>query len=340
MKPRGSQPPSTAVGRQTAEDKARLTNRATNGTYELGSLFKVVSIAAAIDSGQVSLKDTFDATQPLRIKGARIDDVHAKRRWLSVPECFMYSSNICTAKVALKAGGGQILEPFFRKVGFYEKPDIQLPQAELGRPQVPHRWSDVVSATTSFGHGIAVSPFQYVDAVAGIVRDAPWVKPTLLRRAPEAPLPTRPAPVGRLTSRDMRWMMWLTVEKGTGKSAQEPAYLLGGKTGTADKPKEHGRGYQKGAVLASFAGVFPIEAPRYVVVALIDEPRANASTGNTRYGGAVSAPIVGKIVDRIGPLLSVTPSEVAAKDPFVERLVVTKGPGRWEERVAALPAPR
>jgi cell division protein FtsI (penicillin-binding protein 3) len=336
-----NRPPNTDERTQTEADKARLLNRVTGGTYELGSLFKVFTAALALDSGRVAMHDSFDATEPLRIKGAVIRDDHAKRRWLTVPECFMYSSNICTAKMAFAAGGADAMGAFFKRLGFYDKPDIELPQPELGNPQVPKKWKDITTATASFGHGIAISPFQFVNAVAGLVRDdGAWARPTLLRRggpggqgAAVLPGPVRPG-----TADDLRWLLWLTVEKGTGTQAKQAAYLVGGKTGTADKPKEkgQGRGYQQGVVIASFAGVFPIEAPRYVVLAMIDEPRGDKATHGYRYGGWTAAPVVGNVIDRIGPLLGVGPSEPAARRPFADRLQVTRGEGQWEERLAAV----
>jgi cell division protein FtsI (penicillin-binding protein 3) len=330
-------------GTQTEEDRARLLNRVTGGTYELGSLFKIFTAAVALDSGHVRLHDSFDATEPLRIKGATIRDDHAKRRRLTVPECFMYSSNICTAKMAFSAGGAGAMDGFFRRLGFYEKPDIELPQVELGTPQVPRQWKDITVATASFGHGIAVSPFQFVNAVAGLVRgDGTWAKPTLVRRGGPGGQPPGllPGPVGPGTVEDLRWLMWLTVDKGTGTQAKQAAYLVGGKTGTADKPKENGRGYQQGVVIASFAGVFPIEAPRYVVLAMIDEPRGDKGTHGYRYGGWTAAPVVGNVIDRIGPLLGVGPSAPEARRPFADRLQVTKVEGQREERLAAVGPPR
>jgi cell division protein FtsI (penicillin-binding protein 3) len=137
------------------------------------------------------------------------------------------------------------------------------------------------------------------------------------------------------TAQDLRWLMWLTVEKGTGTQARQAAYMVGGKTGTADKPKEGGRGYQQGVVIASFAGVFPIEDPRYVVLAMLDEPRGDKSTHGYRYGGWTAAPVVGNVIDRIGPLLGVGPSAPESRRPFADRLQVTHE-GKREERLAAV----
>ena len=315
-------------------------SRITSGTYELGSVLKIFSTALALDSGRVSIHEQFDATKPLRIGGFSIRDDHAKNSFLTVPECFVHSSNICTAKMAFKVGGGEALEAFLRRIGLYDKPNIELPQDQLGRPRAPSKkWKELTTATVSFGHSIAISPFQFVDALAGVIRGDGWARPTLLRRPP-GQVPLEPSPVSAATAEDLRWLMWLTVEKGTATRAKQPAYLIGGKTGTADKAAEkgkgQGRGYREGAVIASFAGVFPIERPRYVVLAMLDEPQGDKSTHGFRYGGWTAAPIVGAVIDRMGPLLGVLPSEPSAQQALVDRLIVTKGERKRDERLAAL----
>jgi cell division protein FtsI (penicillin-binding protein 3) len=283
-------------------------NRNTGGAYELGSVFKILTIAMALDSGRVSLRERFDATGKLRIGRHRIGDDHAENRWLSVPEIFEYSSNIGSARMAIAAGGGAPLEEFFRRVGFYSPPEIEI--VEAARARTPERWAEVTVATTSFGHGIAVSPLQFLDAVAGVVGDGTRVSPTLLKRFP-GDEPPRTRIISAETAETMRWLMWLAVERGTGIQAKLSSYLVGGKTGTAEKP---GRGgYSLDRVLASFVGAFPIHDPRYLVFATLDEPNGDAGTYGYRYGGWTAAPVVAAIIDRIGPVLGVppTPPEIA-----------------------------
>ena len=163
-------------------DRIEYLNRNLAEVYELGSVFKILTIAAALDTGKVRLKDRFDATGKLVIGRHRIGDDHAKNKWLSVSEIFEYSSNIGTARMAFAAGGAPVLEDFFRRVGFYATPAIEI--AEVVRPRTPKKWAEVTVATTSFGHGIAVTPLQFVDAVGGLVRDGTRVPPTLLKRDP------------------------------------------------------------------------------------------------------------------------------------------------------------
>lgn len=283
-------------------------NRNTAGLYELGSVFKILTIAMALDSGKVSLLDRFDATGKLQIGRFRIGDDHAKNRWLSVPEIFKYSSNIGTARMAFAAGGAAPLEEFFKKIGLYAPPEIEL--SEIARPRVPKRWADVTVATTAFGHGIAVTPVQFVDAVSGLIGDGTHIPTTILKREPGAVVP-QTRYVSARTADLMRWLMWLTVEEGTGTRAKLASYLMGGKTGTAEKA---GRGgYSLDRVLASFFGAFPIHDPDYIVFVSLDEPKGDSTTHGFRTGGWVAAPVVAAIADRIGPLLGVhpTPPEVA-----------------------------
>ena len=174
------------------------------------------------------------------------------------------------------------------------------------RPRTPKKWAEVTVATTSFGHGIAVTPLQFVDAVGGLVRDGTRVPPTLLKRDPGA-IPPSTRYVSEQTAELLRWLMWLAVEHGTGTQANLDSYEIGGKTGTAEKPI--GGRYSLDSVLASFVAAFPIDAPRYVVFATLDEPKGDASTYGLRYGGWTAAPVVAAIIDRIGPMLGIPPSD-------------------------------
>ncbi|GBD44648.1 putative peptidoglycan D,D-transpeptidase FtsI [bacterium HR40] len=315
-------------------------NSCTGNIYELGSLFKVITAAMALDSGKVGLSDRFDATEPLRIGRHRIRDDHAKRRPLSVPEIIAYSSNIGTARMAFAAGGGEAEQAFLRKLGFDRPLAVELP--DRTPPLLPSRWPEIVAATVSFGHGIAVSPLQFANATASLVGSGRLLRPTLLRLA-GAPEPG-PQLISQRTVTDLRWLLWLTVEKGTGTRARLSRYALGGKTGTADKPASQRRGYRSGEVVASFVGIFPIDQPRYLVLVSLDEPKGDASTYGFRYGGWTAAPVVARIVDRSGPLLGVPPTEGETLQALRERLLVSETPhaltGHPEERLAALDAGR
>jgi cell division protein FtsI (penicillin-binding protein 3) len=314
-------------------------NRVTGDTYELGSLFKLVSTAMVLESGKVTLRDGFDASQPLKIGRYTIHDDHPKHRKLSVPEIFMYSSNIGMAQMVFAAGGAEPLQAFFDKVGMLQRPQLELP--ELARPQIPKRWPDITTATASFGHGIAVTPLQFISAAAALGGDGTWIAPTILRRDPSQ-LPPRKRLISEQTARDMRLLMWLTVEKGTGVLVKTPGYLVGGKTGTADKVDPVHGGYLRGVVLASFCGVFPLDNPRYVVLVMLDEPHGDSGTYGMRYAGWTAGPVVREIISRIGPVLGVPPSTQAAAAQFEDRPDIAKLVDERaqlpEERVAAVVA--
>ncbi len=280
----------------------------------------------------MKLTDKFDATQPLQIGRFRIRDDHGQHRWLSVPEIFMYSSNIGTARMAFAAGGGPELRGFLRRVGLLEKESLEIP--EVASPQLPRRWAEVTTATVSFGHGIAVTPLHYLDVVGGLVGDGTRIAPTLLERSPDD-LPPRERLVSAKTAQDLRFMLWLTVQNGTGTKAQVAGYMVGGKTGTADKAVAGG--YSHHEVLASFVGVFPMNQPRYAVLVMLDQPTGDAQTYGLRYGGWTAAPVVGDIIDRIGPILGVPRSPVAAIEAMRARMIAAKlgGDGSGLEKPGA-----
>ncbi|MEH6403052.1 MAG: penicillin-binding protein 2 [Sneathiella sp.] len=290
-------------------------NRATLGVYEMGSTFKTFTTAMALDTRSVSLRDGFDATDPIRVAGFRIRDDHPKKRWLSVPEIFIYSSNIGTAKMADSIGPKRH-KAFLRKLGLLDKPVIEMP--EVGAPLLPLRWNSLETMTISYGHGLSVSPLQLSTAVGAIVNGGLYIKPTILKKsAKEAPEGKRV--IRKKTSDTVRRLMRLVVEKGTGSKAAAKGYLVGGKTGTAEKAV-NGR-YKRDALLTSFVSAFPMNNPRYVVFAMLDEPKGNASTHGFRGAGWTTAPIVSRLITRLGPLLGVKPvdeaSDVVKAEMFV-----------------------
>ena len=284
----------------SAEAELRF-NRATLGIYEMGSTFKILSTALALDAGAVTLSDRIDATRPIRISRFTIRDFHAKARVLTVPEVFIYSSNIGAAKLGL-AVGGKRMRHFLADLGMFRKTPIEI--SENGRPLYPRRWRPINTMTVSFGHGVAVSPLHLTSAVAAVVNGGTLHAPTLLKRESRA-RPEGKRVLSRATSDKMRRLMRLVVVEGTGSKAAAAGYLVGGKTGTAEQA---GRGgYRKKRLLSSFVAAFPMHRPRYVVLALLDQPRGTRDTHGYATGGWVAAPVVGKTVARIGPLLGVQP---------------------------------
>jgi cell division protein FtsI (penicillin-binding protein 3) len=298
-------------------------NRCTGDVLELGSLFKVVSAAMALESSEVSVYDRFDASESLRIGRHSIRDYRGHQRWLSVPEIFAFSSNIGTVKMTFAAGGTEVQKPFLQSLGLFDRPALELPETTL--PLVQERWPDIVAATVSYGHGISVSPLQFVEAVATLVGDGKRVPATFLRRDPgalEALVAEAPTIVSERTIQDLRWLMWLTVERGTGANGCVDGYMVGGKTGTADKPTGSRRGYDGRAVISSFVGVFPVDAPHYAVLTVLDEPQGDARTYGYRTGGWTAAPVVARVIAQAGPLLGVPPKTPAIEAAFNDRLEV------------------
>jgi len=284
-----------------ASDDERY-NKASFATYELGSTFKAITIASALEAGTVSsLSKAYDATAPIQMGRFRIRDDHAKNRWLSVPEIFIYSSNIGTARIAVEAGR-DVQRDTLRKLGFFAPLDVELP--ERARPQFPDdaRWGELSTMTISYGHGIAVTPLHLASAYATLVNGGIHRPPTLLKR--ETPVAGERV-FSPETSEQMRKLLRLTVTKGTGGRADAPGYRVGGKTGTAEK-NASGR-YMRGTNVSTFAAVFPMDAPRYVIIAMIDDPRGSKESAGFRTAGMVVAPAVKRLVQRIGPLLGVQP---------------------------------
>ncbi|MGE0251832.1 MAG: peptidoglycan D,D-transpeptidase FtsI family protein [Dongiaceae bacterium] len=283
-------------------DQARF-NRMTLGTYEMGSTFKIFNTALALDSGVVRLSDSFDATQPLKIANYTIHDFNPKNRWLSVSEIFKYSSNIGSAKIAM-AVGGKKQKIFLEELGLLKKAQLEIP--EIGAPQIPPRWNDVYTATVSYGHGISVTPIQLVRAIASQVNGGFLPQLTLLKRDPGEAVEGVQV-IQAATSARIRQLMGLVVEEGSGKGAQVEGYAIGGKTGTAEKTAAGG--YNQHAVLSSFVGIFPLNDPKFVIFAMLDEPQGTADTHGFATGGLVSAPLVGRVITRIGALSGIAPQE-------------------------------
>ena len=284
-----------------ARDAARF-NRATLGVYELGSTFKVFTAAMALDSGVASMNGRYDATRPLKVAQFTIRDYHAKRRWLSLPEVFIYSSNIGAALIAQDIGGKR-QQDYLRRLGMLDPLPLEIP--ETGRPIVPSVWRDVNTMTIGFGHGLAVSPLHLASGVAAVANGGVVHAPTLVRMPRGDADETGRRVFSEATSLQLRKLMRLTVLSGTGRHAEVPGYPVGGKTGTAEKPGREG--YAGKSLLSSFVAVFPITQPRYVVLAMLDEPEGNDSTHGNATGGWVAAPVVRNVIGRIAPMLGIRP---------------------------------
>jgi cell division protein FtsI (penicillin-binding protein 3) len=294
----------------------RMFDRITLGVYELGSIFKIFTVAMALDAGTSTISSTYDASHPIRIGRFTISDYHGKHRVLSVPEILMYSSNIGAARMAV-AAGAERQRQFLARLGLLKTPKIEI--SEVAAPHYPAKWREVNVMTIAFGHGISVTPLSFATAASALVNGGILRQPTLVK------LPTGYAPQGQQvisakTSDQMRRLMRLVVEHGTGTMAAAPGYVVGGKTGTADKVS--GRHYAERKLLSSFVGVFPINDPKYLVLTMVDEPHPNKQSHGYATAGWTVAPANSRIIERIAPLLGVQP--VDESSPEVQRALMVE----------------
>lgn len=280
-------------------------NRATLGVYELGSTFKPFTVAMAMDAGVVkSLGQMYDCPRGLKAGRFTITDTHPFGRACSVAEIMKESSNIGTAQIAAQLGADR-QRSFLKRMRFLERPALELP--ERGRPLNPGaNWGDISTMTIGYGHGIAVSPLHLATGYATLYNGGLWRPATLLKHDARNPVPAGERVFSADTSYKMRALLRLVVTHGTGKKADAPGYRVGGKTGTAEKIV--GGRYTGAAVVTTFAGVFPMEAPRYVIVAMLDDPKATAETYGFHTAGWNVAPVISGVVSRIGPMLGVMPN--------------------------------
>jgi cell division protein FtsI (penicillin-binding protein 3) len=303
-----SLPDFDANNRDEALDPNNM-NRAMVGVYEMGSTFKGFTAAMALDSGAAKITDSFDATHPLAISGFLIHDFHAHNTWLTVPEIFIYSSNIGAGRMAL-ATGLQAQHDYLQRFGLLDTLHTELP--ETGAPIVPKMpWAEVTRVTMAFGHGISVSPMQTAVAGAALINGGYYITPTFLPRT-EAEAEQIEKPILKPETSDLlRRLFRLNVIKGSGKSAGVPGYNVGGKTGTAEKV-ENGR-YSATKRRNAFLAAFPMDAPKYLVLVVLDEPKPE-KPGMGATAGLNAAPTVGNIIRRIAPMLGVEPRPSDSED--------------------------
>jgi cell division protein FtsI (penicillin-binding protein 3) len=287
-----------------ASGAKNVFNRATNGVYELGSTFKPISVAAAMDAGVVrDLSQQWNAA-PVPVGRRTIKDSHPLGASLNVPQALVHSSNTVTARVG-DALGPEKMRRAMIDLGMDRRPFIELPAK--GRPIWPKgKWSRVTNMTVSFGHGLSVTPLHLASAYAAMVNGGIW-RPTTLMKLDPADVPRGRRVFKESTSSRMRQMLRMISLYGTGRNADAPGYRVGGKTGSAEKAGVGG--YNKTKVVSSFAAAFPMDAPRYVVVVVVDEPKGTLASSFQRTAAFTSAPIVGRLVPRIGPMLGVQPDE-------------------------------
>ena len=304
--------------------EANIFNRVTNQVYELGSVIKPITVASAIDAGVVTdFSHRYQSNRPISIGGFQIHDSHSFGGSLNVIEALIHSSNIVTAQVGDQLGGARLYATM-SALGMDARPAIELPAR--GFPLWPKGpWSRITTMTVSYGHGLAMTPLHLAQAYAAMVNGGIWRPSTLLKVEPGQQVAGRRV-FKAATSARMRQLLRLIVDLGTGRKANAVGYRVGGKTGSAEKPGSGG--YQKTNIIATFAAAFPMDHPRYVVIAMLDAPQATAATSGQRTAAWNAAPMVGRLVPRIGPLLGIMPD--ATRDVDLTDLAPLIGSGEGE----------
>ena len=287
-----------------AEGQRNMFNRVTNQVYELGSTFKPLTVAAAIDAGTITDLSRRYSAAPFRVAGFTIHDSHGMGASVNVPEILIHSSNIGTAHVVDDLGPAR-LKQVMADLGMNERPYIELPAR--GFPiWASGDWPRLRAMTVGYGHGIAVTPLHLASAYATMVNGGIWRPATLMKVAPGDEARGRRV-FKASTSARMNQLLRMIVAYGTGRKADAPGFRVGGKTGSAEKPGNGG--YNRTSLVSTFAAAFPMDKPRYVVVAMMDEPKGTAASSYQRTAAYTAAPVISRLVPRIGPLLGVFPDD-------------------------------
>lgn len=283
-----------------AHEKDRL-NRMSAGVYEMGSTFKGFTVAMALEKGTATLNSRFDATRPIQIARHTIRDFHGKGRVLTVPEVFIFSSNIGTARMAETVEVNEH-RAFFRQIGLLDRMETELP--EVARPTEPAEWKRINQITIAFGHGVATTPLQTAMSGAAMLNGGKLMQPTFLPRSEAEADQVAQQVISPRTSQMMRYLFRLNVEKGSGKRGEVPGYFVGGKTGTAEKVV-NGR-YVSGKRFNAFLAGFPVNDPDYIVLTVLDEPQPDRPGGGAT-AGINTTQVAADIIRRSAAMLGVKP---------------------------------
>ncbi len=280
-----------------------LFNRAVQGVYELGSVFKIFTTAQAMELGLVNPNTMIDTQGPLTWGRFRIRDFHDYGPELSTTDVIVESSNIGTARIAMQIGAER-QRAFLGALGFLEATPLEMVEAPTGKPLLPGNWSEISTMTISYGHGLSSSPVHLAAGYAAIANGGTRVEPTLLRKPI---VEVGPRVISEAVSRRSVDMLRQVVTRGTASFGEVPGYAVGGKTGTADKPRAAGGGYYDDKVISTFASVFPANDPKYVLIVTLDEPSENSGAEPRRTAGWTAVPVAAEMIRRVAPLLGLRP---------------------------------
>ena len=288
---------------QGRPDDSPLFNRVVQGVYELGSTFKIFTVAQALEMGMVTPDTIINTKSPMTWGRHRISDFRNYGPELTVSKVIEKSSNVGTARIAIDIGAER-QRAFLGQLGLLETTKFEMVEARGGKPLLPPRWSELSTMTISYGHGISATPLHLAAAYATMVNGGTKVEPTLLKQnGPQF----GPRVISEKTSEQLRRMLRLTVSQGTASFGDVPGYAVGGKTGSADKPRIDGRGYETDKVLATFAATFPAHDPKYVLIVTLDEAVETSGSEPRRTAGWTAVPVAAEVIPRVAPLLGLRP---------------------------------
>ncbi|MFK7943893.1 MAG: peptidoglycan D,D-transpeptidase FtsI family protein [Paracoccaceae bacterium] len=276
-------------------------NRAALGRYELGSTFKPLTAAMALETGVAHARTMLKTPSRIRYGRHSIGDSHRMPKEMSLEDIIVKSSNVGTAKLSMMVGTRRFKD-YLNKLGFFDPSGLELAEAARAQPLLPPRWTDLSSMTISYGHGLAASPVHLAAAYATLANNGRTIHPTLTME----PVVPGPRVFTERTAREMLRILREVVERGTAKRANVPGYEVGGKTGTAEKFRPGG-GYYSDRVISTFASVFPTSSPRYVLIVSLDEPTDRSGRKPVRSAGRTAVPVAAQVIRRIAPLLGMRP---------------------------------
>ncbi|MGR3503674.1 peptidoglycan D,D-transpeptidase FtsI family protein [Pseudaestuariivita sp.] len=289
-----------------APDDSPLFNRAVHGVYELGSVFKIFTAAQAMDLGLVNANTEINTSTPLKFGRFTINEFRKKDYGvLSIADIIVKSSNRGTGRLALQIGAERQQE-FLDRLGLLAPTPVELSEAPVGKPLLPKRWEKLASVTISYGHGLSVSPLHLAAGYAAIANGGYAVAPTLVKQSGPR---HGPRIMSEAAANASVAMLRKVVTDGTASMAEVPGYRVGGKTGSADKPKTNGGGYYDDKVIATFAAVFPADAPKYALVVTLDEAVETSGEKPRRTAGWTAVPVASAMIARIAPILGLRPEE-------------------------------